>query len=172
MSKSEDHGSVIRPASPSIGELREAYLRGQNITQLLAGRHPGLDRPEIIELAYDVQAGSYTKYALEYPEILKRYAREIFELARMYISGHDVILDCGTGELTTLSALSEHLPGKTKLLACDISLSRMLVGRHFDEAKLYQVGYAFEQSGDWKKRGPAKKAAVKKAAAKPAARKR
>jgi Asp-tRNA(Asn)/Glu-tRNA(Gln) amidotransferase A subunit family amidase len=28
----------------------------------------------------------------------------------------------------------------------------MLVGRHYDEATLYRIGYAFEQSGDWKQR--------------------
>jgi len=61
--------------------------------------------------------------------------------------------------LTVPCGMSDGLP-----------VGMMLVGRHFDEAKLYQVGYAFEQSGDWKKRGPARRAAPK--AAKPAPRKR
>ena len=43
--------------------------------------------------------------------------------------------------LTVPCALSDGLP-----------VGMMLVGRHYDEATLYRVGHAFEQSGDWKKR--------------------
>ena len=32
-----------------------------------------------------------------------------------------------------------------------ILIGLMFVGKHFDEATLYKAGYAFEQSGDWKK---------------------
>ena len=118
---------------PNISELRQAYGRGENIAQLLTNSNPNLDRSEIIEIAYDIQSGSYTKYALESPDILKRYACEIYDLAKPYLAEHDVILDCGAGELTTLSALSEHLPAQCQLLACDISLSRLKVGRRFAE---------------------------------------
>ena len=118
---------------PNISELRQAYGRGENIAQLLTNSNPNLDRSEIIEIAYDIQSGSYTQYALESPGILKRYACEINDLAKPYLAEHDVILDCGAGELTTLSALSEHLPAQCQLLACDISLSRLKVGRRFAE---------------------------------------
>jgi len=118
---------------PNISELRQAYGRGENISQLLTNSNPNLDRSEIIEIAYDIQSGSYTRYALESPGILKRYASEIYDLAKPYLAEHDVILDCGAGELTTLSALSEHLPAQCQLLACDISLSRLKVGRRFAE---------------------------------------
>ena len=33
-----------------------------------------------------------------------------------------------------------------------LPIGMMLVGRHFDEATLYQAAHAFEQSGDWKNR--------------------
>jgi hypothetical protein len=118
---------------PNISELRQAYSRGDNITQLLTKSNPGLDRSEIIEIAYDIQSGSYIKYALESPDILKRYACEIYGLAKPYLAETDVILDCGAGELTTLSLPSEHLPAKCQLLACDISLSRLKLGRRFAE---------------------------------------
>lgn len=118
---------------PNISELRQAYSRGENITQLLTNSNPGLDRSVIIEIAYDIQSGSYTKIALESPGILKRYACEIYDLAKPYLAENFVILDCGAGELTTLSALSEHLPAQCQLLACDISLSRLKVGRRFAE---------------------------------------
>lgn len=118
---------------PNISELRQAYSRGENITQILTNSNPGLGRSEIIEIAYDIQSGSYSKHALESPGIIKQYAREIYDLANPHLADHYIILDCGAGELTTLSALSEHLPAKCLLIACDISLSRLKVGRRFAE---------------------------------------
>lgn len=118
---------------PSLNELRQAYSRGSNITKLLMNSCPDMDRSEIIEIAYDLQSGSYTKVALENPERFKRYALEIYDLSKHYLADRDLILDCGAGELTTLSALSEHLPPQSQLLACDISLSRLRVGRRFAE---------------------------------------
>jgi SAM-dependent methyltransferase len=117
----------------NINELRQAYARGENIAKLLSDKNPELKRQEVIEVAYDIQSGSYTKGALANPERLKRYGREIHELSKNFIFEHDLILDCGAGELTTLSALSEHLPEHSRLLACDISLSRLHVGRRFAE---------------------------------------
>ena len=117
----------------NINKLRQAYAKGENITKLLSEKNPELERQEVIEIAYDIQSGSYTKGALANPERLKRYAREIYELSKDFIFEHDSILDCGAGELTTLSALSQHLPEHTHLLACDISLSRLHVGRRFAE---------------------------------------
>ncbi len=47
-----------------------------------------------------------------------------------------------------------HHPAMT--VPCGMSdglpIGMMLVGKHFDEATIYKAGYAFEQSGDWKKR--------------------
>lgn len=46
-----------------------------------------------------------------------------------------------------------HHPAMT--VPCGMSdglpIGMMLVGKHFDEATIYRAGYAFEQSGDWKK---------------------
>jgi hypothetical protein len=117
----------------NINELRRAYAEGENITRLLSEKKPGIERQEVIEIAYDIQSRSYTKDALANPERLKRYALEINELCKDFIVENDSILDCGAGELTTLSALSQHLPEYTRLLACDISLSRQHVGRRFAE---------------------------------------
>ena len=86
--------------------------------------------------------------------------RELYVKRALEMIGNTVPFDITHHPaLTVPCGLSDGLP-----------VGMMLVGRHFDEAKLYQVGYAFEQSGDWKQRGPVKKAAPK--AAKPAARKR
>ena len=113
-----------------LAQLRQAYERGENITQLLSGCAPHLQREEIIEIAYDLQAGSYVKAALADPARLSHYAAEIFQASRTHLEDGDVILDCGAGELTSLSALSHHLEGH-QLLACDLSLSRLRVGRRY-----------------------------------------
>ena len=116
-----------------INELRKAFSRGENIVHLLSIANPDLDRAEVIEAAYDIQSGSYTEFAIEYPDCMERYARDIYELSAPYVSENDLILDCGAGELTTLSLLSKYLPQQCHLLACDISLSRLRVGRRFAE---------------------------------------
>lgn len=116
----------------NINDLRQAYARNENITKLLSSSGQ-LKREEVIEIAYDIQSGSYTNIALQNPERLKRYARDIYESCKSFISEGDLILDCGAGELTTLSAFSQHLPERIRLLACDISLSRLHVGRRFVE---------------------------------------
>ena len=116
----------------SIDELRKAYARQENIANLLS-KQGGLDREEVIEIAYDIQSGSYTNAALSSPERLQRHSEEIYELCSRYITDHESILDCGAGELTTLSSLSHHLPAHIRLSACDISLSRLRLGRRFAE---------------------------------------
>ena len=118
---------------PNISVLRQAYSRGENITELLTKSHPELDRQEIIEISYDIQSGSYTRFAIDNPEQKEKYVLKMHEAVKHYLAEHDVILDCGAGELTTLSALSHHLPAQTQLLACDISLSRLKAGRRFAE---------------------------------------
>jgi len=117
---------------PNISELRQAYSRGDNITQLLTNSNPSLARFEIIEIAFGIQSGSYIKFALDSPDTLKRYACEVYDLAKPYLAEHHIILNCGAGELTTLSALSEHLPAQYQLLDCD-TLSRLKVGHRFTE---------------------------------------
>ncbi len=113
-----------------INELRERYARNENITKYLTQKG-NIDREEVIEIAYDIQTGSYTKIALDEPDELKRYAEEINTICSKYIFNEDSILDCGAGELTTISALSQHLPRDVQLLACDISLSRLRAGRQY-----------------------------------------
>ena len=115
-----------------LNALRRAYNRNENITKLLTEQSQ-LEREEIIEIAYDIQSGSYSKEALDDPALMKSYAIEIYEACKAFIFQNDLILDCGTGELTTLSALSHHLPENTHFLGCDISLSRLHVGRRFAE---------------------------------------
>jgi hypothetical protein len=128
-----------RPNLPSIADLRDAYGRGENIIRLLESSNFGLAKSEIIEIAYDIQSGSYTNIALRDPERISLYALEIYNMLRAHLLPDDVILDCGTGECTTLSALSHHISRQSRLLAFDISLSRLRVGRRFAQTAMKQA---------------------------------
>ena len=115
--------------------LRDAYRKGQNISLLLR-TVPHENTAEAIELAYDLQAGSYVRRVGEDPTQTLRYVQEMHHRLEPHLFSDDVVLDCGTGELTTLSFLSAHLPETLKLLAFDISLSRVRVGRRFAESAM------------------------------------
>ena len=67
----------------NIGKLRKAYLRKENIVQLLS-EQGWMDREEVIEISYDIQSGSYTKAALARPDRLKRYARKSKLMRRIH----------------------------------------------------------------------------------------
>ncbi|MDC2984979.1 class I SAM-dependent methyltransferase [bacterium] len=114
----------------NINNLRKAFAKNENITKILSERSD-MHREEVIEIAYDIQSGTYTDAALANLGRLEQYAREIYEFCEGIIIEDDTILDCGAGELTTTSALSKHFPSNIQLLACDISLSRLRVGRRF-----------------------------------------
>ena len=119
-----------------VEELRKAFARGENIMELLQAHCPDLERSDIIEIAYEMQAGSYVENARREPSRLIKYAEEMSKHIKGYLFEGESILDCGAGELTTLSALSYELPLECQLLACDISLSRLKVG----------IGYAKENA--------------------------
>lgn len=121
-------------AKLDLAHLKEAYERGENITKLLrdaCGNDQGINEVDAIEVAYELQAGSYSQGALNSYAQLSIRADEL----ALHLSNHlrplDVVLDCGTGEMTTLSCASQKLPASIKLMAFDLSPSRLNIGRRF-----------------------------------------
>lgn len=109
---------------------RKAYLDGKNVTTFLRN-HMGVEKntPEIIELAYDIQAGSYIEFAKNNRPYLERYASEVVNILQHYSNGAESFLDVGTGEMTTLAAiinLMNDIP--EEIYAFDISWSRVHKG--------------------------------------------
>jgi SAM-dependent methyltransferase len=94
-----------------------------------------VNTPEIIEIAYDLQAGSYIENALNDPSGFRRYCDELASVLKdacREISGYRTILDIGTGEMTVLSAVAARAFSEHHVLfACDISFSRLVKGREF-----------------------------------------
>lgn len=118
---------------PDLRPVIEAYKRGENITIKLR-ETLGLSEnsPEIIEIAYDLQSGTYIKMVEEDPAGWKNRCNEMASILSALPGLGPRILDVGTGEMTTLTGIAAEAHWTDKeLFACDISLSRLLSGNGF-----------------------------------------
>jgi ubiquinone/menaquinone biosynthesis C-methylase UbiE len=113
-----------------IMAAKKAYREGRNITELLRSqKNIDSNTSEIIETAYDLQAGSYIEHILNNPTQAEAYTSELAAILDNYVTEVGSLLDIGTGELTTLSHLISSLKKKPKeVFAFDISWSRVYRG--------------------------------------------
>lgn len=114
-------------------KVREAFRQGRNVTEFLR-QEMGLTQntADIIETAYDLQAGSYIAAARVPSPHYAAYVTELAGLLAPHLQPGDTLLDAGTGELTTLSALMVQLPSPPdRICAFDISWSRLALGSAF-----------------------------------------
>jgi ubiquinone/menaquinone biosynthesis C-methylase UbiE len=121
----------LRPAA-------DAYRKGENVTQklrsMLSETH---NTPQIIEIAYDLQAGSYIAMRNSAPEQWRAYVAELAAILRTSIAPGDRVLDAGTGEMTTLVGVAGICYGAvSQHYAMDISWSRIAVGCNLVENEL------------------------------------
>lgn len=113
-------------------DLQHAFDRGENIMKILrSGELEGYNSSQAIELAYDLQAGTYYKEMKCDSSISSRkihraklVAARILELLRP-----STILNAGIGEATTLVGMSCTDLKDCKFHGFDISLSRVLYAR-------------------------------------------
>jgi SAM-dependent methyltransferase len=114
-----------------IGE--QALSEGRNITAALR-EHLGVDRntPEIVEIAYDLQAGTYVSFAEEHPDYIRSYSGQLARMLDPHLKPGDVLLDAGAGELTTLSHMVAQLTTPlSTVYATDISEKRLEIGKKY-----------------------------------------
>ena len=111
-------------------EIRELYNKNKNITQFLRSKlNEDKNTPQIIELAYDIQAGSYIKKAIECRKEMLLYVKEATEIIDTYMPFQSILLDIGTGEMTTLAhTITKLKKHPSKVYAFDISWSRIFKG--------------------------------------------
>lgn len=117
---------------------RRAWQQGENVTELLR-RQQGVDfnTPQIIETAYDLQAGTYIDYVRGNAERTGRFADEIAALLGPQLREGDALLDVGSGELTTLAGVCQRLDTLPRhVFAFDISWSRIYKGLAFARAEM------------------------------------
>lgn len=119
---------------PTPKDLLKAYRQGFNITELLhetQGRTQNSE--EIIEVAYDLQAGNYIA-AMENPEIARHKGEYTAAIAReiLGLTTPTSLLEAGVGEATTLSGVLGALAmDPSQVYGFDISWSRLAVARQW-----------------------------------------
>ena len=92
-----------------IEELKKKFLKDENLFSFLKSLDIGLSEEQIINLSYDIQAGSYIK-RLEKQENLEALSEQCINLAKALDElEFRTILDAGTGEATTLALVLNSL---------------------------------------------------------------
>src|SRR5438105_3499560 len=119
---------------------KAAFQRGENVTQRLRDQL-GIDHntPDIIELAYDIQAGTYIAQTNQTRALVESYTAEVAGILSAHVHSGETLLDVGCGEMTTLSLTTERLTSEiSALYAFDISWSRIKVGLEFAAQNMKQ----------------------------------
>jgi len=112
----------------TMAQLKKLYEDGVNITQYLRTELGSTrNTVEIIEIAYELQAGSYTA-AMNDPEtaMLKReYSLQIAKVIQSLCQPRS-LLEAGVSEATTLSGVVSGLDGGVmRIFGFDLSWSRL-----------------------------------------------
>jgi len=103
--------------------IKESFQLNKSVTQVLIENGFAIDF-STLELIYDLQAGSYTRFAYSNEAHINSFTDEIIQVLKNFVSKTDTILDCGTGEGTTLKLIVNKLEFE-KILALDASWSRL-----------------------------------------------
>ena len=115
-----------------LDELKLFFQKGINLTDKLKEQNKlNSNSDEIIELVYDIQAGSYIDFANKNIHFMHDYSDEVTNILNQYVSSDSVILDIGSGECTTISYISNKLHSFSHFFCFDISMSRILKGVSF-----------------------------------------
>jgi SAM-dependent methyltransferase len=104
--------------------LQKAYSQGVNLTELISSWGISIDI-EVISIIYEFQSGSYTQFANEDPVYTNAFTSEIADTLFHFLEEDMTVLDCGTGEGTSLIPILKHL-GMQSGYAIDASISRLL----------------------------------------------
>jgi hypothetical protein len=108
-----------------LTQARRVYDEGRSVTKWFNEQGISITE-ELIAMVYDFQAGTYTREARANPEQKRRFSAEIANGIRSLREFFQVnsILDCGTGEGTTLAPLLGELGFEGAVLGFDASISR------------------------------------------------
>ena len=110
-----------------VSQARETYKNKGNISAFLR-ESLLLDRntPEIIEISYDLQAGSYVEQVRRDPLQHHNYCAELAVYLDKYLNKDDSLLEIGCGEATTTFGVFQKLVNKpNQIFGFDISFSRI-----------------------------------------------
>lgn len=121
-------------------ELKEFYNQGKNIMALIkADEDSSINTTDSIEIAYDLQSGSYIK-ALEdqaFANVNKQHTEAIAKYIKSLCQPESV-LEAGIGEAITFAGVLNHLDSNIKKFGFDINWSRVATGLQWLEEKNIQ----------------------------------
>jgi hypothetical protein len=149
------HGTGKRNMDKQLlRRIKELYNSGTNIMEYVRAEEGSNVNSDFgIELAYELQAGSYTESYDNNEEMYLTYTEQLTDTMREYMDADKSqysLLEVGVGEATTFKTVIQQL--ETKHNSCfgfDISLSRFFAAKKFlnryglQEANMF-VGNLFE----------------------------
>jgi len=113
------------------------FLIKRNLLEFFNKKNLRMNYTEVIELAYDFQAGSYIDEVEKRGGIHDKYVKELSSIIGEFIKSNSLVLDAGTGEMTSLSLLLKNIIRKPKkIYAFDTSWSRVYVGLRYAKKKI------------------------------------
>lgn len=84
---------------------------------------------QVIQAAYEMQAGTYIDFYLKNEQFIKRRAKELAQKSEPFFKKASSVLDIGTGELTLVASLYRELGfPDSELFVTDLSWSRLSLG--------------------------------------------
>jgi len=118
-------------------ELQELYKQGINITELLRKeQHLERNTDKVIEVAYDLQTGSYIA-AMDRPNMAAYNEKYTAEIAKTLLSlcNPVSVLEAGVGEATTLAGVLQKMGRDIEGFGFDLSWSRVAYAKRWLESK-------------------------------------
>jgi len=117
-------------------ELKKLFNKGINIIKYLKEKENILTSDEIIEISYDLQAGSYTKNLLNNEELEQFYIDYTNELSKeiKVLCTPYSIMEAGIGEASTFANTLDNF-ANIKSYGFDISFSRLLFAKQYLKMK-------------------------------------
>lgn len=119
-----------------IVDLRSAFFSGSNVIEISKKlenkRRTKINSVSATLVSYDLQAGSYIKYALQNPKNYDSWVDQVFKLIEPLAKEGGSILELGVGEATTLAGvLSRFKSLKLFSSGFDLSWSRLHYAQKF-----------------------------------------
>jgi uncharacterized protein YbaR (Trm112 family) len=114
-----------------IPEAHRIYEKGENIIDFLKQKENLSNNPiDAIQISYDLQSGSYVRFANANEEYTNRFAEQIAQVLNEL--NFNSILEAGVGEATTFINVLKRLSKKPSIAkGFDLSLSRLFYAQEY-----------------------------------------
>ena len=109
----------------TLAGARQQYALGNNVGNWLRQELGADAAHDMVEISYDLQAGSYTSFRRDHALATDLLAGEAAALLDESLVAGDQVLDAGCGEATTLCDIASKLVTPCRFVGLDLSWSRI-----------------------------------------------